>query len=463
MGLNIVPASNLVCADCTATGTINDVPPIEPPPQPVTCWDGSVVIPPAVCPIQPPPSGGGDIPSNGLTGLTPIPSVDPALAVKPAAIPGSGAPDVVGAFRLICGLAGYGRFDPKVYPNDTTGKSHGHQFYGNVSITPSSTYDSLRRNGLSGCSYGQYPANRSAYWQPWLEDGNGNILQPNWVSLYYKRRPPTDPICNDPNNPSYQGDCTDMPTGMFYIFGYDFLTNTPPTGNVDFICLTPAGVTSGGPFKNLTEAAASGKCLAGYKFMSRANGPPCWDGKFVDTTNHRSHVAYPSYGSWGYLKCGPLHPYVIPQVSVGSEWTIPAGSADLTKWRFSSDHMRPDLPPGTTFHVDFWFLWEPQITTNWHGNCIAKLLNCSAGNIGNGTQINSASQPIYPNPTTGVPQYYWANPYPTQPIPGVESYTKLIGVDGNPAFRWVSRKPKGKPTPMPRNDGLERFERIEGK
>ena len=474
----IGPKGQTTVADAESVVTIADDD--VAPPQPITCWDGSQVVPPATCPEQPPapidcgggitvippatcpppviPPTSGNIPSNGLTGLAPIPSVDPALAVKAASIPGSGAPDVVGAFRLTCGFAGLGRFDPKVVPGDTTGKSHGHQFYGNTSVTPTSTYQSLRTAGPSTCSYGAYPGNRSAYWQPWLEDGAGGILQPDLVTLYYKRRPPNDPICSDPNHPQYSGKCVDMPTGMFYIFGFDFITNTPPTGQVDFTCIDPATNVQT-VFKTLTEAANSGKCKPGGKFSSRANGPPCWDGAFVDTTNHRNHVAYGSYGSWGYYKCPSTHPYVIPQVSVLSQWTIQSG-ADLTRWAFSSDYQRPDLPRGTTFHVDFWFLWEPQIAINWHGNCIAKLLNCSGGNIGNGTALNSAGQPIYPDPATGQPRYYWVNPYPVRPIPGAEANTKLIGINGGPAtFEWVSRKPKGKPTPQPFNPALDRFDR----
>jgi hypothetical protein len=414
------------------------------PPEPITCSDGSTVIPPATCPEQPPPSGGGDIPSNGLTGLAPINSVDPMLATKPDSIPPSADPDVVGAFRFTCGMAGLGRFDPKVYPGDTTGKSHGHQFYGNAGITSGSTYESLRTTGASTCAYGEFPANRAGYWQPWLEDGRGHVLQSDIATVYYKRRPPYDPVCSDPSNPQYQGQCVEMPNGLFYIFGYDMVTNTPATGSVTFTCQLNGGTVY--VYGTMAEAATSGRCVAGGEFGIRAHAPSCWNGKLVDSANHRDHMAYPSYGSWGYVKCPATHPYVIPEFALLTTWRIVEGD-DLTLWRFSSDHAHPELPAGATFHADFFMAWEPGVHAMWETpGCLGKKLNCFSGVTGNGRIVNHAANPIYPDPVTGEPVGSWQNPYRVVPIPGAEANVRLWGPSyGNVSANWATKvKPNAK-------------------
>ena len=74
-------------------------------------------------------------------------------ALMSAALPASGYPDIVGAFRFICGAGQLTNDDPIVYPGQP-GKSHLHQFYGNTSANANSTYPSLRSTGDSTCTGG---------------------------------------------------------------------------------------------------------------------------------------------------------------------------------------------------------------------------------------------------------------------------------------------------------------------
>ena len=55
-------------------------------------------------------------------------------------------------------------------------------------------------------------------------------------------------------------------------------------------------------------------------------------------------------------------------------------------WTLSSDLMPGTSParPGTTFHADWWGAWDNLVMGMWMDHCINKLLNCSAGNLGNG-------------------------------------------------------------------------------
>jgi hypothetical protein len=83
--------------------------------------------------------------------------------------------------------------------------------------------------------------------------------------------------------------------------------------------------------------------------------PACWDGKNLDSPNHRDHVGYPGYGTWGtgQLKCPTTHPYVIPSFTLGAWYPVAAGM------HFSSDAMVPNAAPGTTFHADYFEGWDP--------------------------------------------------------------------------------------------------------
>ena len=142
-----------------------------------------------------------------------------------AALPASGYPDVVGAFRFICGAGQLTNDDPIMYPGQP-GKSHLHQFYGNTSANANSTYSSLRSAGDSTCNWmgNGTASNRSAYWMPAMLDGKGNVVRPDYVSIYYKQRPQSDPTVTDPSNPKYLGRAVPLPNGLRYIFGWD------PTG-----------------------------------------------------------------------------------------------------------------------------------------------------------------------------------------------------------------------------------------
>jgi hypothetical protein len=47
----------------------------------------------------------------------------------------------------------------------------------------------------------------------------------------------------------------------------------------------------------------------------------------------------------------------------------------------------PPARPGTTYHADWFGAWDNNVMAMWMDNCINKLLNCAAGNLGNGKQM----------------------------------------------------------------------------
>lgn len=332
------------------------------------------------------------------TGAPPIPTTDFNVAdgLRPSwgtgAIPPDNGVDPVGAFRFICGAGQVNYDDPIVYPGQP-GASHLHQYYGNLDVNAFSTYASLRAHGDSTCSSDKHghALNRSGYWMPAMLDGKGHVVEPDFISIYYKRLPASNPQCNDISRTDLgaQGICVPIPNGIKFIFGYDMVTNTARTGGNQFMCIK--GNSSVGSYANLADLAKVG-CPVGDKIELTISAPTCWDGKRLDSPNHRDHVSYPTYGSWGYKRCDAAHPYVIPRFLLSVFYTVAAGD-DLSLWHLSSDEMRPELPHGSTFHADYFEGWDPGVKDEWTSNCINKHLNCSGGDLGDGHQLIGASGP----------------------------------------------------------------------
>ncbi|MEH3102541.1 MAG: DUF1996 domain-containing protein [Sphingomonas phyllosphaerae] len=320
-------------------------------------------------------------------------SVRPATLIQPIdEPPGTAAPDTVGAFRFMCEPGQISYDDPIVYPNQP-GKSHLHQFFGNTGANANSTYRSLRTTGDSTCVN---ILNRSAYWMPAMLDGRGHVVRPDYVSVYYKRLPKDSAECRRQGK-----ECVALPRGLRFIFGYDMVTGTTPTGGSYFDCTGPTAKP--GRYKTITEAAAN--CPAGNRLGAIVNAPGCWDGTRLDSPNHREHMANPSYGSWGYLRCPSTHPYVVPSFTLGSWYTVDAQRADT--WYLSSDEMpgMARMPAGSTFHADWFGAWDDDVMAMWTADCLDALKSCNSGVLG-GRRMMKPTAP-----------FAWTTPRRLVPIP----------------------------------------------
>jgi hypothetical protein len=331
-----------------------------------------------------------EVPPAGEVQLESIPSnFDTAALLDTRAIPPSAAPDVVGAFRFICNASHLGYDDPIVFPCQP-GRSHLHQFFGNSLANSYSNYHSLRTSGESTC---ENALNRSAYWVPAMMNGQGRVVRPDYVSVYYKRRPETDPEC------MRQGTaCVPIPRGLRFVFGFNLLDpSAPATGGGYFNCDGPTAQM--GHYRDIVEAATH--CPDGSHLGAVISAPDCWNGRDLDSPDHRSHLAYPSYGSWGYLRCPATHPYVIPTFTLGVWYTVDddldrsgTWTEGVTHTWFLSSDMSSDgsmVRPGTTLHADYMEAWDDDALRRWHNGCINQLLNCSGGDFGDGNGMRRFS------------------------------------------------------------------------
>ncbi len=346
-----------------------------------------------------------DTPSPGLGGEADIPdNFDANVGLEPVAIPAASA-DPDGAFRFGC-LPGQLLYDdPIAYPGQP-GKSHLHQFIGNVAANASTTYHDLRTKGGSTCdNRGQpYAFNRSSYWMPAMLDGEGSVVKPDQVLVYYKRLPASDPRCGAPDA-THIGYCIAIPNGIKFIFGYNMATmsggpadmNSWDRWTMNWTCVSrPLGSDLTGK-KYATLADAVAVCPVGQWIKASLDGPQCWDGKNLDSADHRSHMAYvnrPTSPGIGY-GCPLDHPYLIP--TVGYQWFFTVND-HAEKWRLSSDDMMAQMGhpvvPGATLHMDYFEGWSPTIKAAWDTHCLDGHLTCSNGDLGNGQREKAAGVPI---------------------------------------------------------------------
>ncbi|WP_308517994.1 DUF1996 domain-containing protein [Sphingomonas flavescens] len=301
------------------------------------------------------------------------------------------SPDEVGAFRFNC-LAGHvAKDDPIVYPG-RPGASHIHQFFGNTDTDANSNYQSLRTKGGSTCtrSTGTSPQ-RSAYWMPAMLDGAGNVVKADWMNTYYKQLPANDPNCAVTMDPAVTGRCIGMPNGIRFILGYNMQTMSGGPADtksrdwwaMGFDCVAkPTGGDSFTGIKHtIKEIVDSGKCPAGAWLRVFVAFPQCWDGKNLDTPDHRSHIVMPPQSI-----CPGDHPYRIPEIAVSAFFTVDENFFQ-GKWHLASDEMMPGAVAGSTLHMDYWEAWSPTFKGLWQRNCIDGHLTCSIGNVGDGRKI----------------------------------------------------------------------------
>jgi hypothetical protein len=315
------------------------------------------------------------------------------------------SPDPNGSFRILCRPGHINRDDPIVYPG-VVAASHLHQFWGNTGTNAHSTYQSLRQTGQSTCANtGKGPVNRTAYWIPAMLDGAGNVVKPDLIQNYYKREPTNHPRCT-----SYGNICVPYPNGLRFVFGYDMKSGTG--GILDkgtffywmnkFECRNGSDgpLIVSGVYRTIEDVRAAG-CPAGAKLVISFTGPNCWDGKNLDSTDHRSHLSYATRSHPNGYQCPTTHPYLIPSFSGHIDYTTDENFV-AGKWKFSSDdhasHMSgATVAAGSTLHFDYFEAWSPTVKAQWEKGCLEAHKSCNLGDLGNGTRI--APEPEGPRPT----------------------------------------------------------------
>src|SRR5215218_3362608 len=237
--------------------------------------------------------------------------------------------------------------DPIVFPAQA-GRSHMHDFFGNVSTDADSSTASLVRAG-SSCLKGIDAVDRAAYWTPSLLQGNAvvtGVPGEQRIDAYYAvldKRTPLRPI----------------PFGLRMIAGDGKATSPQPLDVVHYNCLR---YPNGG---QVTKNSASiPTCPQGSYLSAKITFPGCWDGRNLDSPDHKSHMAYPVRGA-----CPVSHPVGLPSLGIRVRWKTVRGVSSS----------RLSLSSGSQFsmHADFWNAWSPAVMQWLVTNCLNATRNCT--------------------------------------------------------------------------------------
>ncbi|MGZ8782202.1 MAG: DUF1996 domain-containing protein [Gaiellaceae bacterium] len=204
----------------------------------------------------------------------------PALAQRAAADQAS--PSFPGGryFVIGCGFSHSNNDDPIAFPGKP-GASHNHTYIGNRTVDAATTPASLL-GGESSCGD---VGDASAYWVPTLFAGR-RALMPLAGTGYYVRRT--------------SGPVQAFPPGLKMIVGNANATRPQP--------LTVVGWGCGG-FSAVPRSASVPSCPPNRFLHLRATFPNCWNGRDVDSPDHKRHLAYSSGG-----RCPRSHPVALPSL-----------------------------------------------------------------------------------------------------------------------------------------------------
>jgi hypothetical protein len=281
-----------------------------------------------------------------------------------------------GAFRMICNLAKFAFDDPIVYPNQP-GASHLHMFFGNTGVSASSTPQSIATTGNSSCAGGTL--NRTGYWMPAIFDTRtGNVVMPDVITVYYKTGLNADytKIQAPPNG-------LRMVAGNKSWVGPGPQTEAPQGFNfVSWVC------RDGSVNVSYQDSGHIPNCKVGDAVHLSIEFPQCWDGKNLDSPDHKSHMANAIYAgsTRNGTKCPSTHPVMLPQITEIFDFPVTEANAP-NFWRLSSDMYDTSKKGGFSAHADWMMGWDEATMNSIVKNCLNKGNDCGVNFIGNGTEI----------------------------------------------------------------------------
>ncbi|BCB76529.1 hypothetical protein Pflav_029390 [Phytohabitans flavus] len=181
-------------------------------------------------------------------------------------------------FRADCQYSHRRPDDPIVFPG-LPGASHMHSFVGNKAVDADTVAGDLMKFTATSCKPVQ---DHSAYWVPTLYDnGTGKPVETTGFRVYYRSLM---------KNPAGQ---MPMPNGLRMISGDAKKKQPTPRGaRGQFYCAFygPGDLDGIARSTNGNWPICGGDATLHYMMQF----PDCWDGKHLDSPNHKDHVSYGS-------------------------------------------------------------------------------------------------------------------------------------------------------------------------
>ncbi|GLX94780.1 DUF1996 domain-containing protein [Herbidospora sp. NBRC 101105] len=263
----------------------------------------------------------------------------PFPTAKPLPVPTFSGPPPFAQYREIhanCKVTHHLSDDPIVYPG-LPGAAHNHTFAGNPTTNAKSTRASL----LAGGSSCQDTMDKSAYWIPTLYQ-NGKVVDPTIVTTYYK------------SGVKDYRTVQPFPAGFRLIVG-DMRTASAADFQGTWTC-------GGGTFTTFPKSCPSGSSL-----IVRLKAPSCWNGRDLDSSDHKSHMAYPVKGL-----CPAAFPVPLPMLEIKVPYKLPGGKTDGLAYSSGASY---------SFHYDFMEAWAGNRQAELVKHCINGGRQCNGYGI----------------------------------------------------------------------------------
>ncbi len=235
-----------------------------------------------------------------------------------------------------CGFSHRGPDDPIVFPNQP-GRSHDHSFVGSASTNAFSTLTTLRASATTCRRVGD----TAAYWMPTLLVDSQPVT-PMGATIYYRRSTLATPHA--------------FPAGLKIVAGSSMAVGAQDTRIVFWNC----GVDGGVRPSSVPPTCANTTTAA---LRLHVTFPSCWDGRNLDSLDHKSHMAYPTRGI-----CPADHPVPTPQITL--IYRYPTTGGPLTALASGS---------ALTGHADFFNAWNQDELGRLVTTCLDALRHCGRG------------------------------------------------------------------------------------
>lgn len=326
------------------------------------------------------------------------------------------------SFVVTCYPTGMAKNDPIVFPGQA-GMSHMHSFFGAKGVNENTTAATLSGATSSQCGSYYDGVDLSAYWIPTLyKNGQQVYREDGSIQLrsYYQRAGGPD---GEPVDQAW-------PRGLKIIAGDMHATSAQP--EVLYFCANT--VDTGRQSKG---SAVFPSCDADETLVAKLRFPDCWDGRYLDSANHKSHMAYSS-GSRN--TCPSDHPVKIAQLTFEAWFYGVNGRGSDFSWASGGPY---------TLHGDVMSMWQPRAAANLVNQCINVAFDCNIFTYPN-IPVGAVTQAQIDAQYTGVePPTTGPTPTPTHTMTMPPSESPSPSMTPTHTMSMPPSQPPGTTTPTP--------------
>jgi hypothetical protein len=238
----------------------------------------------------------------------------------------------VAQFIVQCEVSHIAFDDPIVLPWQP-GASHQHQFFGNVETNSDPGYERV----IGADTSCDQRLDTASYWSPTLLDADGNRINAEKLTAYYRPGHGVDPI-----------DVVAYPPGFMMVAGSSAADEPQGQDVIAWACGSGA-----------VRADTPPDCASNSTLRLLITFPDCWDSSRLTSFGSGAHVRYSDGG------CPASHPVALPQLRMAIDFPP-----------VDPDGLALSSGPIHSAHADFWNTWDQDKLEREVAVCLNRDLVC---------------------------------------------------------------------------------------